>query len=103
MKVLALVRDVKEIQIRGKDGKPDWKKFLLVVEHSDPLELMEVELTRPQESQLDQFRKFFGKTCIVPMNRYERRSGERIFVAWRLEAMPAPVAASVQQPQAVAG
>lgn len=102
MRVIAMVRDVRERRIPGKDGKADWSKFLLVVEHSDPLELQEVELSREQESQREQLRGLFGKQCVIPMSRYERRSGDRVFVSWRLQGMPQPVAAPVQQqPKAV--
>lgn len=88
MRVLAMVRDLRELRISGRDGKPDWTKYLLVIEHSDPLELHEVELSRELDSRRDELRSLSGRLCVIPMTLYERRSGDRVFRGWRLQGMP---------------
>lgn len=100
MKVIAEIRAFDERNIPGRDGKPDWKKYVLVVEHAEPLSLDEIEIGRDFENALSHLRGLEGKTCLIPMARFERRSGDRLFAAWRLTGLPSPVAATAQQPRA---
>src|SRR5690554_2728247 len=67
MEVLGEIRNVEQRQIPGKDGRPDWTKTVLIVELSEPLALIEVQVTREFEGRIDQLRQLRGKRAIIPM------------------------------------
>lgn len=67
MEVIGTVREIKERLIPGKDGRQDWTKRIVVLEVANPLQFVEVQVTRQFEAQLERIRGCVGRQVVFPV------------------------------------